>query len=302
MPGAAGNQPAAPDGFAFSDGTRPEVSRVLSLYSSIFPWQGRQMALGATHSGPQLSEVSAAQLLAAQAGLPPSLAAIDTDHHSADARPPASRGAAGAPAGPPAGSGAQAGLSSAAKALAAMLPPQSVGSAALRQAEAEAAKQADRRSKHPQALAPGSPYDQAAEPGYDPDDSSGLSQPVSPYFIRVNKTYRTLTLYRAGQFAAQYPITIGKGPTTPDGRFTIANKVTRPAYEGIPGGAARNPIGNFWLGLDVSYPGGKAIGLHGTNTPQFLGQAESGGCIRLSNDDVQRIYELVPTGTPVEII
>jgi lipoprotein-anchoring transpeptidase ErfK/SrfK len=146
------------------------------------------------------------------------------------------------------------------------------------------------------------PYDAAIEPGYDPADASGLSQPASPYFIRVNKTYRTLTLYRDGKFSAQYPVTIGKGAATPDGRFTIANKVIKPPYQDIPGGDPRNPLGNFWLGLDVTYPGGRSIGLHGTNAPQQLGEAESAGCIRLRNEDVEKLYELIPPGTPVEII
>lgn len=317
-PAGYGNSPLAGDGFAFSDGTRPEVSRTLSLYSSIFPWQGRRLALGSAQAGPngaKLSEVSAAELLAANTGLPTSLAAIDTargtaGHPGAQAQGPRAAGPhhGARPGGVSArGGAAHQALDAAGEAIATLLPPEGrqTGADAASGTRDEAAgspEAAADTGRSPKALAAGSPYDKAAEPGYDPSDSSGLSNPVSPYFIRVNKTYRTLTLYREGQYAAQFPITIGKGPTTPDGRFTIANKVVRPDYEGIPGGDPRNPLGSHWLGLDVAYPGGKAIGLHGTNDPGALGQAQSGGCIRLRNEDVRRIYDLVPTGTPVEII
>lgn len=344
----------AGDGFAFSDGSRPEVSRALSLYSSIFPWQGRQVALGSVQTSPRLGEVSAAEWLAASLGLPPSLGAVDTSRHPGPSAGGPTSGKPGESAADSDGTPARKVLAAASEALSALVPrggarageasrPAAVspgdlvGSGASGPSvrpsgglEATGEEGAQDRAgtsgrpgdRHPDReggapggrheasdpgrpaweLAAGSPYDRTAEPGYDPSDSSGLSTPVSPYFIRVNKTYRTLTLYRDGKFAAQFPITIGKGPTTPDGRFTIANKVARPPYEGIPGGDPRNPLGNYWLGLDVSYPGGKAIGLHGTNEPGALGQAQSGGCIRLRNEDVQKLYELVPTGTPVEII
>jgi lipoprotein-anchoring transpeptidase ErfK/SrfK len=136
----------------------------------------------------------------------------------------------------------------------------------------------------------------------DPEDASGgRRKQASPYFIRVNKLYKTLTVYRDGQFEAQYPITTGKDASTPDGRFVIRNKVDHPPYKDIAGGDPRNPLGTHWLGLDVSYPGGKGIGIHGTNNPDGMGLSESGGCIRLRNQDIEKIFNEVPEGTPVEI-
>ncbi|MEB3204814.1 MAG: L,D-transpeptidase family protein [Candidatus Sericytochromatia bacterium] len=144
------------------------------------------------------------------------------------------------------------------------------------------------------------PYDRIAEPGQDPDDASGLS-PGTPWFVRVNKTYRTLTVYRDGRFLAQYPVTIGQGASTPEGRFVIRNKVQAPPFGRIAGGDPRNPFGTHWLGLDVAYPGGKGIGMHGTNRPEELGMGTSGGCIRLRNEDIAELYPWLPEGTPVEI-
>jgi lipoprotein-anchoring transpeptidase ErfK/SrfK len=41
--------------------------------------------------------------------------------------------------------------------------------------------------------------------------------------------------------------------------------------------------------------------IHGTNEEGSIGEAVSHGCIRMYNDDVTQLYELVPLGTPVYI-
>ncbi|HUG53354.1 MAG TPA: L,D-transpeptidase, partial [Vicinamibacteria bacterium] len=46
---------------------------------------------------------------------------------------------------------------------------------------------------------------------------------------------------------------------------------------------------------------GNGYALHGTNRPETIGQAVSHGCIRLRNEDIGRLYEMVPVGTPVYI-
>ncbi len=144
------------------------------------------------------------------------------------------------------------------------------------------------------------PYDPVAEPGTDPEDASGLTK-QSRFFIRVNKTYKTLTLYRDGQYVTQYVVAIGTGANTPDGRYTVKKKIANPSYDNVPGGDARNPLGTRWLGMDVRYPGGRSIGIHGTNNEESIGQAASGGCIRMKNTEAEQLYDLIPEGTPVEI-
>lgn len=44
------------------------------------------------------------------------------------------------------------------------------------------------------------------------------------------------------------------------------------------------------------------IALHGTNQPELMGQYESNGCIRVPNDVIEQISNLVPVGSKVEII
>ena len=46
---------------------------------------------------------------------------------------------------------------------------------------------------------------------------------------------------------------------------------------------------------------GDGYGIHGTDTPSSIGQSASHGCVRLRNEDIQTLYEMVPVGTPVYI-
>lgn len=46
---------------------------------------------------------------------------------------------------------------------------------------------------------------------------------------------------------------------------------------------------------------GDGYALHGTNNPSSIGQSVSHGCIRLLNEEIAKLYEMVPIGTPVFI-
>lgn len=108
------------------------------------------------------------------------------------------------------------------------------------------------------------------------------------YSITINTTNRTLSLYKNGEFIKYYPVGVGKPSTpTPTGEYKIINK----AYK--PGG----PFGERWLGLNK-----KGYGIHGTNNPSSIGGYVSNGCIRMYNNDIIELYNLVPIGTNVKII
>lgn len=68
---------------------------------------------------------------------------------------------------------------------------------------------------------------------------------------------------------------------------------------GQPGGPD-NPLGAralylFSDGIDTLYR------IHGTNEPKSIGKAVSSGCIRLLNEDIAHLYELVEVGTVVVV-
>jgi lipoprotein-anchoring transpeptidase ErfK/SrfK len=46
---------------------------------------------------------------------------------------------------------------------------------------------------------------------------------------------------------------------------------------------------------------GDGYALHGTNKPETIGQSVSHGCVRLRNEDIQQLYNMVGLGTPVYI-
>ena len=66
-------------------------------------------------------------------------------------------------------------------------------------------------------------------------------------------------------------------------------------------GGPHNPMGARGLYL---YSGGKdtLYRIHGTNQPEYIGQAISSGCIRMTNEDVMDLYSRVKMGTIVVVL
>ncbi|MGH7710531.1 MAG: L,D-transpeptidase [Gemmatimonadaceae bacterium] len=46
---------------------------------------------------------------------------------------------------------------------------------------------------------------------------------------------------------------------------------------------------------------GDGYAMHGTDVPSSIGRSVSHGCVRLRNEDIETLYQLVPVGTPVYI-
>jgi len=46
---------------------------------------------------------------------------------------------------------------------------------------------------------------------------------------------------------------------------------------------------------------GDGYAIHGTNQPKTVGRAVSHGCVRVRNEDIAKLYAMVPVGTPVYI-
>jgi len=107
--------------------------------------------------------------------------------------------------------------------------------------------------------------------------------------ILINLSKRRLTFTINGS-STTYRVAIGKRSTpSPLGNWVIVQKTVD------PGG----PFGARWMRLSVPWGG---YGIHGTNNPSSIGKAVSHGCIRLHNEDVIKIYDQTPIGTPVSII
>lgn len=122
------------------------------------------------------------------------------------------------------------------------------------------------------------------------------------YSITISKANNKLALYKNGSLIRVFPVATGSHPSfTPEGKFTVVSKLVNPFYVrgNIPGGSPNNPLGVRWIGLSIG--GGGTYGIHGNNNPASIGTYASAGCIRMHNNDVIWLYNLIPIGTPVII-
>ncbi|MEB3216321.1 MAG: L,D-transpeptidase [Nostocales cyanobacterium 94392] len=119
---------------------------------------------------------------------------------------------------------------------------------------------------------------------------------------------RRLYVYQGDVLLDSYPVAIGKPKwETPIGKFKVINMVENPAWENpfvdnkqvIPPGL-QNPLGERWIGFWTD--GRDEIGFHGTYNRDSVGKAISHGCVRMYNEDVRKLYELVTIGTPVTVV
>lgn len=127
-----------------------------------------------------------------------------------------------------------------------------------------------------------------------------------PFSAIVSLSDRTLTIHAHGYFVRQYPVGIGQDGTTPVGAFRVVTKETNPKYWGSDGNVIErddpeNPLGERWLGLDDGAGNSTSYGIHGTIDPESIGKADSAGCVRLHNDDVAEVYDLLGIGSEVVI-
>ena len=112
-----------------------------------------------------------------------------------------------------------------------------------------------------------------------------------------------------------YPVSIGRMDwKTPMGLTKVVAKEVDPAWrppasikaehakEGdilpdvIPGGPD-NPLGRYAMRLGV--PG---YLIHSTNKPFGIGMRVTHGCVRMYPEDIERLFGMVPVGTPVRLI
>jgi L,D-transpeptidase catalytic domain len=115
----------------------------------------------------------------------------------------------------------------------------------------------------------------------------------------VDREALRVTLYDHGSRRFRAPVGIGApGTPTPAGSFWIREKfhVERdPLYGTRAMGTAA------YSNALTDWPGGGVVGLHGTNAPGLIPGRPSHGCIRLRNRAIERLYRLVPIGTPLRI-
>jgi hypothetical protein len=160
---------------------------------------------------------------------------------------------------------------------------------------------------------------------------------VSERWIRVRIAAQRLDLIEAGEVLASYPVsTAARGAgeregsgRTPRGRHEVRARIGAGAPKGAvfegrrptgeictPALAAADPERDWiltrilWLrGLELGRNRRGAVDsmrryiyIHGTPDEAAIGRPASHGCIRMRNDDVVELFDLVEAGTLVEIL
>ncbi|BCJ91708.1 hypothetical protein IZ6_24430 [Terrihabitans soli] len=132
----------------------------------------------------------------------------------------------------------------------------------------------------------------------------------APGSIIIDTRTRFLYLVQADGTALRYGVGVGRDGFQWTGTHKISNKQEwpkwfppaemrqrRPDLPEMMEGGPENP-----LGARALYLGSTLYRIHGSNEPWTIGQAVSSGCFRMTNDDVEDLYERVPVGTTVKVL
>ena len=136
----------------------------------------------------------------------------------------------------------------------------------------------------------------------------------APGTILVNSDARYLYYVLPEGKAVRYGVAVGNEALAWSGVATVGRMTEWPDWiptpdirarlgpfpDRVPGGPA-NPLGARALYLfqgktDTLYR------IHGTNQPQYIGQAVSSGCIRMTNEDVIDLYDRARLGATVIVL
>jgi lipoprotein-anchoring transpeptidase ErfK/SrfK len=138
----------------------------------------------------------------------------------------------------------------------------------------------------------------------------------------LDRTRRQVLVLEDGLLLRRFPAAVGMpGWETPTGTFRVEEKQVDPVWEHPENGrltppGGMNPLGSRWIGfhrdcsgrngwdgeriLDVK--GCVVTGFHGTPHRWTVGRAVSHGCVRLYDEDVRDLFELVEVGTRVTVL
>jgi murein L,D-transpeptidase YafK len=134
--------------------------------------------------------------------------------------------------------------------------------------------------------------------------------------IVVEKSKRTMTLLKHEKEVKTYKIALGRDPIgpkvrmgdkkTPEGVYFVDYKVRKSVYHRALHLSYPNPD-DMERAKSLRVPPGGSIMIHGLKPDKlWMGDVQylfnwTNGCIALTNDEIEEVWELVSTWTPVEI-
>lgn len=156
-----------------------------------------------------------------------------------------------------------------------------------------------------------------------PLETAGAISPAAPQRrLVLDRRARLLLVLDGERELRRFPVAVGRpGWETPVGQFRVIELAPNPVWQHpatgvrVPPGPA-NPLGSRWIGFHrdckgrVGFNGQDHLvvqgcvtaGFHGTPQRDSVGRAVSHGCVRLFDEDVRVLYDLVQLGTPVTVL
>ena len=134
-----------------------------------------------------------------------------------------------------------------------------------------------------------------------------------PGSVLVRTAERQLYYILPNGRAVVYPVAVGREGFAWKGTNTVNRKAEWPDWRPPPQMIAREAsAGHFIpdlvkggegnpLGARAIYLGDTDYRIHGTDKPWSIGHASSSGCIRMLNEDVTELYDLIKIGATVVV-
>ncbi|MEZ6018243.1 MAG: L,D-transpeptidase, partial [Planctomycetota bacterium] len=126
-----------------------------------------------------------------------------------------------------------------------------------------------------------------------------LRFPIDQANVLVDLDARVAVFRLGSEVVKLWPVGIGReGHDTPVGSYVVGEKLENPSHmpqggAALPYGHPDNPLGTRWIAWNKDGRS-TSIGFHGTSKPDGVGERVSLGCIRMRNEDVEELFELLP--------
>lgn len=159
-------------------------------------------------------------------------------------------------------------------------------------------------------------------------DGWQLSERYEPQVVEINTGFDAGTLHvdmashflylvQDGNLALRYGVAVGREGRQAGGTFRVGRKAEWPRWTPTANMIAREPdvYAQFASGMEGGpdnplgaralylYAGSSdsMLRIHGTPQPWSIGTSASSGCIRMTNDHVTELYEMIDVGTRVTL-
>jgi lipoprotein-anchoring transpeptidase ErfK/SrfK len=155
-----------------------------------------------------------------------------------------------------------------------------------------------------------------------PSAAVAIASPVPERSLVLHRGKRQVVVVETGRELRRFPVAVGMpGWETPLGRFQVIEMAPDPVWKHPVSGklyppGPNNPLGSRWIGFHrdcagksgfngqqhLEVKGCVSAGFHGTPQRESIGLAVSHGCVRMYDENVRDLFELVRMGTVVTVL